>query len=473
VSGLFDIRGLEPDGGSARDIWEGTGVLEHPLARRQRVRAVIACVVGSSIEWYDFFLYGSAAALVFPKLYFAPDDPVAGTLIAFSTYFVGFAARPLGAMIFGPLGDRFGRKATLIATLVTMGAATAAIGLIPGYSAIGIWGGVLVTLLRIVQGIGVGGEWAGGVLLSMEWGRPERRGLMASFAHVGLPVGIVAGNGALLVTSRVFGLEAFNEWAWRVPFLLSVVLILVGIWVRLGVLETPIFVRLLEERRISRHPLREVVTRQRKDIVHLVLIKVVEMASYYVFTAFFLSYGVKTLKLSSDFMLLCLVAAAAMSPFLEVLCGHLSDRFGRRRIYMVGAVAIGVFAFPYFWLLDTRVPALVMLAAVLSLLAHVATHGPQPAMIAETFTGRYRYTGASLSYHLASLVSGGPAPLIAAYLLATFHSSTPIALMLVIYSSVSVVALLFLPDRRRLDHRVEYDVDGGRSLPVARVQAAR
>ena len=448
-------------------------MLEHPLAARQRVRAVIACMVGSSVEWYDFFLYGSAAALVFPKFYFSPDDPLTGTLLAFSTYFVGFAARPLGAMIFGPLGDRLGRKATLIATLVTMGIATLAIGLVPGYAVIGIWGGVIVTLLRVVQGIGVGGEWAGSVLLAMEWGRPTRRGLMASFAHVGLPVGIIGANVALLVTSRVFGAEAFQEWAWRMPFLFSVVLILVGVWVRLGVLETPIFVRLLEERRISRHPLREVMRRSRRDIVHVVLIKVVEMASYYVFTTFLLAYGTKTLKLSSEFMLLCLIAAAALAPFLEVLCGHLSDHIGRRRMYLIGAVSVGLFAFPYFWLLDTRVPALVMAAAILSLVAHVATHGPQPSLIAETFTGRFRYTGASLGYHLASIVSGGPAPLIATWLLARFHSSTPIALMIVFYATVSTIALLFLPDRRGLDHRVEYDEPVRAGLPVPRVQVVR
>lgn len=432
-------------------------VLEHPLSGRQRIRAVIATTVGSSVEWYDFFLYGSAAALIFPKLYFPSSDPLAGTLIAFSTYFVGFCARPIGAMIFGHFGDRLGRKATLIATLLTMGIATTAIGLIPDHSVIGIWGGVLLTLLRIVQGIGVGGEWAGAVLLSMEWGQPHRRGFFGSWAHVGLPVGLALGNSALLIANKITGPD-FLTVGWRYPFVLSLVLIVVGIWVRLGVLETPIFVRLLEERRVARRPLRQVVTRNGGDIVKVVFVKVVEMSSYYVFTVFVLSYGTKTLKLSSEFMLVALVAAALISPFTEVISGHLSDLIGRKRMYMIGACAIGLFAFPYFWLLDTRIPGLVIAALILSLIAHDMTHGPQPALVAETFTGSVRYSGASLGYHLAAIVSGGPAPVIAIWLLATFHSSTPVALMIVIYAAISIVALRVLPNRQAFDHRVEYDL---------------
>lgn len=445
-------------------------MLEHPLSARQRVRAVVASTVGSSVEWYDFFLYGSAAALIFPKLYFPSANPLTGTLIAFSTYFVGFCARPLGALIFGHFGDRFGRKATLIATLLTMGVATTGIGLVPDHSVIGIWGGVALTLLRILQGIGVGGEWAGAVLLAVEWGRPNRRGFFGSWAHVGLPIGLVLGNTALLIASRATGAD-FMTYGWRIPFVLSLLLIFIGIYVRLGVLETPIFVRLLEERRVARRPIREVVSRSGGDIVKVVLVKVVEMSSYYVFTTFLLAYGTRSLKFSSEFMLIALAIAALISPFTEVISGSLSDVIGRKRMYLIGAFAVGLFAFPYFWLLDTRVPWMVVLAVILSLIAHDMTHGPQPALVAETFTGSLRYSGASLGYHLAAIVSGGPAPLIATWLLATYHSPAPIALMIMAYATISILALRTLPDRQSFDHRVEYEQLT--PLPLVRVGAVR
>lgn len=248
-------------------------------------------------------------------------------------------------------------------------------------------------------------------------------------------------------------------------------LILIGIWVRLGVLETPIFVRLLEERRVAMRPVREVISRDGADIVRVVFVKVVEMSSYYVFTTFLLSYGTRTLGFSSDFMLLALALAALVSPFTEVISGSLSDFIGRKRMYLIGAFAIGLFAFPYFWLLDSRRPLMVVLAAVLSLIAHDMTHGPQPALVAETFTGSRRYSGASLGYHLAAIVSGGPAPLIATWLLATFHSPAPIALMIMVYASISIAAVRALPDRQAFDHRVEYGERTRQSL--VRVEVVR
>src|SRR2546429_2659497 len=282
-------------------------------SRRQLQRAVLAAVVGTSVEWYDFFLYGSAAALVFPKVFFPKSDPLAGVLLAFGTQAVGFAARPVGAAIFGHYGDRIGRKATLIVTLLTMGIATTLIGVVPGYAAIGVTGAVLLTILRVFQGIGVGGEWGGSVLISMEWGSNKRRGLVASWPQIGVPIGLILGNGALLVASRISGDAGFLSWGWRIPFLLSLVLVAVGLYIRLGILETPPFARLLERGRIARQPVVEVIQKQWREIILSALIRMSEQAPFYLFTAFVLSYGTKTLKFSNNFMLTTVFIAAILS----------------------------------------------------------------------------------------------------------------------------------------------------------------
>ena len=443
--------------------------MQDQQARRQLPRAVVASTVGTSIEWYDFFLYGSAAALVFPKVFFPSSDPLAGTLIAFATYAVGFAARPVGAIFFGHFGDRIGRKATLIATLLTMGLATAIVGVLPGYASIGIWGGILLTVLRVLQGIGVGGEWGGSVLISMEWGSVRRRGLVASWPQLGVPIGLILGNGALLVFSNLSG-SGFLSWGWRVPFLLSLILLGIGLYIRLGIEETPAFRRLLQERRIEAQPVAEVLSRNWREIVLSMFVRLSEQAPFYIFTAFVLTYGVRTLKLTNNFMLVSIFLAACLSLISIPLAGHLSDLVGRRLVYGAGVVAVAMFAFPYFALLDSRIAGLVVLAVILSLIPHDLQYGPQASLIAENFTGRLRYSGASIGYQLASVIAGGPAPLIATALLAGFHSSIPISIYMIGCAVVSMGALLLIPNRSAADHNVEYDEDvAGRPAGAAEV----
>lgn len=423
---------------------------------RQLRRAVVASVVGTSIEWYDFFLYGSAAALVFPKLFFPKSAPLTGALLSFATYGVGFAARPVGAWIFGSYGDRIGRKATLIVTLLTMGIATVLVGLLPAYSSIGIWGAILLTVLRVFQGIGVGGEWGGSVLLSMEWGSNRRRGLVASMPQMGVPIGLILGNGALLVFSNLTG-SGFLQWGWRIPFLLSFVLVAVGLYIRLGVMETPLFRKLIAEKRVEPSPVTTVVRRNWREILLAMFVRTSEQAPFYIFTAFVLVYGTEQLKLGNNFMLFCVFFAACLSLLTIPLAGMASDRFGRRPVYMVGVILTGAVAFPYFGLLNTGVAALVVIAVIASLIPHDLQYGPQAALIAESFTGSLRYSGASLGYQLASVTAGGPAPLIATKLLSVYHSSAPIALYIVGCSVVSLVALLLMKERSKVDHNVEYD----------------
>jgi metabolite-proton symporter len=424
--------------------------------RGQLVRAAIASTVGTSIEWYDYFLYGAAAALVFPRLFFPSKDPLTGVLASFATYAVGFAARPVGAVIFGHFGDRIGRKATLIATLLLMGLATAAVGIVPGYASIGIWGGVLLTVLRTVQGIGVGGEWGGSVLISMEWGSVRRRGLVASWPHLGVPFGLILGYGALYEFSNIAG-SGFLTWGWRIPFIFSLVLLLIGLYIRLGITETPSFRRLVEQRRIEPQPVVEVVSRNWREIVLSMFVRMAEQAPFYVFTVFMLTYGVKVLGFTNNFMLLTVVIAACLSLLTIPLAAHLSDQFGRRLVTGIGVVMLAVFAFPYFALLNSKMVGLVVVGVILSLIPHDFQYGPQASLIAENFTGRLRYSGASIGYQLASVIAGGPAPLIAAALLAAFHSSVPIAIYLVFCAVVSMIALVLIPNRSHVDHNVEYD----------------
>jgi MFS family permease len=427
------------------------GALGEAEQRRQLRRAVLAGAIGTAIEWYDFFLYSTITGLVFAKLYFPKADPLVGTLEAFGVYAVGFLARPIGAAIFGHYGDRLGRKAALIATLLLMGIATFLVAFVPGYEHIGIWGAVILTFLRFIQGIGVGGEWGGSVLLSMEWAQTnQHRGFIASWPQFGVPAGLFLANLAVLGVSAVSG-DKFLTWGWRVPFLLSIILIAVGLYIRLGILETPVFRRLVAERRIERAPVLAVLREHPREVVLTALCRMAEQAPFYLFTAFVFAYGTGILHLHRDFLLVSVLGAAMLSFISVPLFGHLSDLYGRKRIYMMGAAVTGVYGFVYFALLDTKVAALVAVAILLSLVPHDMMYGPQAALIAESFPGRLRYSGASLGYQLSSLIAGGPAPLIASSLVSRYRSATPIAIFILACAIISLIATSMLKDNTNKD----------------------
>jgi MFS family permease len=428
--------------------------LEHGVQLR---RAVIASTIGTTIEWYDFFLYSTVTGLVFAKLYFPESDPLTGTLQAFGIYAVGFAARPVGAAIFGHYGDRIGRKAALIATLLLMGIATFLVAFVPTYGQIGIWGAIILTILRFVQGVGVGGEWGGSVLLSMEWARSDHhRGFVASWPQFGVPAGLFLANLAALAFSAIAG-DQFLVWGWRVPFFLSIILVGIGLYIRLGILETPTFSRLIAEGRVEKTPALEVIKRQPREILLTALARMGEQAPFYIFTAFVFTYGTTILHTSRNLLLIAVLTAAVFSFFTIPISGHLSDRIGRKRMYLLGAATTGVFGFIYFWLLNTVVPGWIFLAIVLSLIPHDMMYGPQAALIAECFTGRLRYSGASIGYQLASIIAGGPAPLIATALFAAFGSGYAIALYIFVCAAISLASAALLPDYTNRDISEEYD----------------
>jgi metabolite-proton symporter len=428
-----------PDPAEARLRAQGTS------ARSQRIKAAVASTVGTTIEWYDFFLYGTAAALIFPSVFFPDSSPLAGTLLAFSTQFVGFAARPIGAAIFGHYGDRLGRKGALITTLSLMGAATALMGVLPGYATIGVAAPILLTLLRILQGIGVGGEWGGSVLMSMEWGRRKRHGFMASLPQLGVPIGLLLSTAAVRIVSGVGGEHFFETWGWRIPFLLSVVLIAIGLYVRLSVLETPHFRRMREQKAVVKAPVWEVIKTQPRAIITSAFVRMAEQAPFYLFITFVLTYGTEALALERDDLLNNVLVAAALGFLTVPLFGYLSDLFGRKLVYGIGVVGIAIFAFPYFGLLNSKESGLVLLAIVLSLAIHDIMYGPQAALISETFGTGVRYSGAGLGYQLASVVAGGPAPLIATAIFAATKSSTGISWYIVGCAVVSMIALVLMP----------------------------
>ncbi len=424
--------------------------------RAQLRRAVIASTVGTTIEWYDFLLYSIVTGLAFGKLFFPKSDPLVGVLEAFAVYTVGFIARPIGAAFFGHFGDRIGRKGALIATLLTTGLATFAVGFVPTYETVGIWGAVILTIIRFIQGIGVGGEWGGSVLLSMEWARTNRhRGFITSWPQFGGPAGLLLANLAVLVFSAMSG-DQFLVWGWRIPFMLSIVMVAVGLYIRLGILETPVFRRLVAEERIERVPVLEVIKRQPKQIILSAFARMAEQAPAYIYLAFVFTYGTQVLHTSRDFLLTALIAAGLVSFVTIPLAGHLSDRFGRKRIYIIGSVATGIFGFIYFAMLNTMVPAWIFLGIILSFVPHDLMYGPQAALIAECFTPRLRYSGCSIGYQLASVIAGGPAPLIATALLAAFGSGYVIAVYILFCAVVSIVATALMPDLTNRDISQEH-----------------
>jgi metabolite-proton symporter len=423
-------------------------------------RIVAASLIGTTIEWYDFFLYGSAAALVFNKLFFPDSDPLVGTLLSFLTYAVGFAARPLGALVFGHYGDRLGRKKLLVLSLLLMGGATFAIGLLPTHATVGSAAPVLLTALRLVQGFALGGEWGGAVLLVSEHGDARRRGFWASWPQTGAPAGQLLATGVLSLLTAVLSDDAFGSWGWRIPFLLSGVLVIVGLWIRLSVDESPVFRQALaqaEARKAAQDgvaeklPLVSVLRHHWRDVLIAMGARMAENISYYVITAFILVYATTAADVSKQTALNAVLIASAVHFAVIPLWGALSDRIGRRPVYLIGAVGVGLWMFPFFALIDTSGFGSMVLAVTVGLVLHGAMYAPQAAFFSEMFATRMRYSGASIGAQFASVAAGAPAPLIATALLDDYGSSTPIALYVIAAAVLTVLAVLVAKETRLRD----------------------
>ncbi|MFB7285389.1 MFS transporter [Actinacidiphila glaucinigra] len=446
-----------------------------PTAPGSLRRIVAASLIGTTIEWYDFFLYGSAAALVFNKLFFPNEEPLVGTLLSFLTYAVGFAARPVGALVFGHYGDRLGRKRLLVLSLLLMGGATFCIGLLPTFGTIGVAAPVLLTMLRLVQGFALGGEWGGAVLLVSEHGDAKRRGFWASWPQTGAPAGQLLATGVLSALTALLSDDAFTSWGWRIPFLLSGVLVMVGLWIRLSVDESPVFkaalaraeARKAEESAIERLPLVSVLRDHWRDVLVAMGARMAENISYYVITAFVLVYSVEHAALGKQTALNAVLIASAVHFAVIPAWGALSDRVGRRPVYLLGAAGVGLWAFPFFALIDTRSFPALLLAVTGGLVLHGAMYAPQAAFFSEMFATRMRYSGASIGAQFASVAAGAPAPLIATALLAAYDSSVPISLYVIAAAVLTLVAVGVAKETRGRDLDA-LDAETAQDAPLAR-----
>ena len=440
-------------------------VLADPAhARRQLIRAAFASTIGTTVEWYDVVLYGLLAPLYLGRLFFPSHDPVTSILAANGALLFSFGARPVGAAVFGRFGDRLGRKATLVITLLVAGLASAAIGVLPVFAEVGIAAPIMLSLLRFCIGAALGGEWSGAVLLTLEWGNRNRRGLWSSFPQIGAVGAGVLGLGAIQASIMLVGPQ--SPLAWRLPFLASILLVLVGLYVRLNVLDTPTFTRLLEERRIERHPVRTVLRRNPGEVVLTALLRVGEQAPLVLFANFFLLYTAVGLHLPQSTAINVSIVAGLVGVVCTPLFGYVSDLVGRRRTFAWGAVAMLIFAVPYFALLNTRDVTLILAAAAAGQVIAAAMAGPEAALIAESFTGRLRYTGSSLGAGLGALLAGGVATVAGPFLYQRFHSAFPVAVYMMVCSLVSILAVSLLRERRTQDLSREYDD------PAARAEAA-
>ena len=398
-------------------------------------RLATASIVGTTLEYYDFAVYNMLAALVFNRLFFPSFDPLSGTLLAFSTFAVGYLSRPVGGIIFGHLGDRYGRRFVLVATLLLMGVTTALMGLLPTYASVGVASPILLVLLRFVQGAALGGEWAGAVLLSVEHGDPQRRGRNASWAQMGPSLGTLLATGAIGLITLLLSSDEFIEWGWRLPFFASVVLVGFGLWIRVGVQETPLFRQIEQQHSKAQAPIKEVVRGHWRSLLVGGGVRIGPDVLYSLSVAFSLSYMTTVLGLSRTLALTALSIGGAVNALTIPLFGGLSDRLGRRVVYGAGAVLGLVWMFAFFPLLETKQPALIVLAVVVALTVHAMMYGPQAAFIAEQFPTRVRFAGASLAYTLAGIVGGGIAPMVSTALLQRY--GTPLAV-----SSYAAIALL-------------------------------
>ena len=414
-------------------------------------RVIVASLIGTSLEWYDFFIYGTAAALVFNKLFFPSFEPLVGTLLAFATYAVGFVARPVGGVVFGHYGDKLGRKNVLVVTLLLMGVATFAIGLLPTHATIGVWAPVLLVGLRFLQGLGLGGEWGGAVLMTLESGDAKRRGLNASWPQVGVPIGLLLANGALSLMGGVTSDSTFLSWGWRVPFLLSGLLVLVGLWIRLTIAESPLFREVEAKDTKAKAPLIDVLRHYPRQVLLAIGARVGVDVAFYTFVLFVTTYIATYLKLPKSYALNAVLIAAACQVVLIPWYGRLSDRFGRRPVYLFGAVGAAIWVFVFFALLDTGRFPLIVLAVVVALIFHAAMYGPQAAFIAEMFPTKIRYTGASMGYQLAGIFGGALAPIISVALLDRYDTSLVVSLYVVAVLTLTTVCVLLAPETSQID----------------------
>jgi metabolite-proton symporter len=420
---------------------------------RRLITAVIASTVGTTIEWYDFFLYGTAAALVFPATFFPEQSPFVGQIYSFGTFSVGFLSRPLGGAIFGRIGDQRGRKAALVATLLLMGVSTLLIGLLPTYRQIGVAAPLLLVSLRFLQGIGVGGEWGGAVLLALETGHRGRRGLLASFPQAGVPIGLLLSTGVMTLCERTLSAEDFYAWGWRIPFLASVVLIVVGFLIRSLVTESPLFAELKAERKTARTPLMDVLRAHWKQIVLGAGCRLSENSVFYIFATYVLAYGEAALQIPRATTLSAVNIAAAVACITIPIFGIASDLSSRKAVYITGNLLLIVLAIPYYAALATRQSAAVLIATVVMLgLVHPMLYAVQASLLSELFSTRIRYTGASLAYQLAGPFAGGLAPIVAASLVYRYPGSyLPLALYITLLALVSMICVYFLGETSKKD----------------------